>query len=280
MTGAIGEWVNDLAKQFNASQKDYKIVPTYKGSYDESMTAAIAAFRAGNAPHILQVFEVGTATMMATKGADHAGRQGDEGRRREVRPERLHPGRGRLLHGAQRPDAELPVQQLDHRLLLQQGRLQGGRPRPRQGADHLARGGAGRRQAQGHAATSARSPPAGQAGRSWKASRPGTTSLFATKNNGFGGTGRAPEVQLAAARAPHREPGQHGQAGPVRLQGPRQRARRHLRLRRVRHDHRAPRAVRQRQGTPSSPTASAPCPTTRTCPARRRTPSSAAPACG
>jgi sn-glycerol 3-phosphate transport system substrate-binding protein len=33
------------------------------------MTAAIAAFRAGNAPHILQVFEVGTATMMAAKGA-------------------------------------------------------------------------------------------------------------------------------------------------------------------------------------------------------------------
>ena len=69
MGGALGEWVNDLAKNFNASQKDYKIVPTFKGSYDESMTAAIAAFRAGNAPHILQVFEVGTATMMASKGA-------------------------------------------------------------------------------------------------------------------------------------------------------------------------------------------------------------------
>jgi sn-glycerol 3-phosphate transport system substrate-binding protein len=69
MGGALGEWVNDLAKDFNASQKDYKIVPTFKGSYDESMTAAIAAFRAGNAPHVLQVFEVGTATMMASKGA-------------------------------------------------------------------------------------------------------------------------------------------------------------------------------------------------------------------
>ncbi|MBY4595837.1 sn-glycerol-3-phosphate ABC transporter substrate-binding protein UgpB [Ottowia caeni] len=69
MGGALGEWVNDLAKEFNASQKQYKIVPTFKGSYDESMTAAIAAFRAGNAPHILQVFEVGTATMMASKRA-------------------------------------------------------------------------------------------------------------------------------------------------------------------------------------------------------------------
>ena len=69
MSGPLGEWVGDLAKQFNASQSDYKVVPTYKGQYDESMTAAIAAFRAGNAPDILQVFEVGTATMMASKGA-------------------------------------------------------------------------------------------------------------------------------------------------------------------------------------------------------------------
>ena len=69
MGGALGEWVNDLAKEFNSSQKEYKITPTFKGSYDESMTAAIAAYRAGNAPHILQVFEVGTATMMASKGA-------------------------------------------------------------------------------------------------------------------------------------------------------------------------------------------------------------------
>ncbi len=69
MGGALGEWVNDLARDFNASQKDYKVVPTFKGSYDEAMTAAVAAFRSGNAPHILQVFEVGTATMMASKGA-------------------------------------------------------------------------------------------------------------------------------------------------------------------------------------------------------------------
>ena len=69
MGGALGEKVNELAGKFNASQKDYKVMPVYKGQYPESMTAAIAAFRAGNAPHILQVFEVGTATMMAAKGA-------------------------------------------------------------------------------------------------------------------------------------------------------------------------------------------------------------------
>ena len=69
MTAVNNEWVNDLTKQFNESQKEYKVVPIYKGSYPESMTAAIAAFRSGNAPDILQVFEVGTATMMASKGA-------------------------------------------------------------------------------------------------------------------------------------------------------------------------------------------------------------------
>jgi len=64
MSGALGDRVNEIANGFNASQKEYKVVPVFKGSYPESMTAAIAAFRAGNAPHILQVFEVGTATMM------------------------------------------------------------------------------------------------------------------------------------------------------------------------------------------------------------------------
>lgn len=68
MTAVNGEVVNDLAKNFNASQSNFRIVPTFKGTYDESFTAAVAAHRAGNAPHILQVFEVGTATMMASKG--------------------------------------------------------------------------------------------------------------------------------------------------------------------------------------------------------------------
>ena len=69
MTGALGDQVNDIANKFNAAQSDYKVVTVYKGGYDESMTAAIAAFRSGKAPHILQVFEVGTATMMAGKKA-------------------------------------------------------------------------------------------------------------------------------------------------------------------------------------------------------------------
>ena len=54
---------------FNKTQTEYKVVPVYKGSYTETLTAAIAAFRAKQAPHIVQVFEVGTANMMAAKGA-------------------------------------------------------------------------------------------------------------------------------------------------------------------------------------------------------------------
>jgi len=69
MTGKLGDKVNEIAQKYNASQADYKVTPVYKGQYDESMAAAIAAYRAGNPPQIVQVFEVGTATMMAAKGA-------------------------------------------------------------------------------------------------------------------------------------------------------------------------------------------------------------------
>ncbi len=69
MTGKLNDKVNELAEKFNASQRDYHVTAVYKGQYDESMTAAIAAYRAGNPPQIVQVFEVGTATMMAAKGA-------------------------------------------------------------------------------------------------------------------------------------------------------------------------------------------------------------------
>ncbi|WP_120495232.1 sn-glycerol-3-phosphate ABC transporter substrate-binding protein UgpB [Kiloniella sp. EL199] len=69
MGGANGDRVNKIAEDFNATQSDYKVVPVYKGNYTETMTAAVAAFRAKKQPHIVQVFEVGTATMMAAKGA-------------------------------------------------------------------------------------------------------------------------------------------------------------------------------------------------------------------
>ena len=69
MGGNLGEAVNQLADQFNKSQTAYKVNAVYKGSYTETLTAAIAAFRAKQGPHVVQVFEVGTANMMAAKGA-------------------------------------------------------------------------------------------------------------------------------------------------------------------------------------------------------------------
>lgn len=67
MEGELGKEVDSLAQRFNAANPDYKIVPVYKGNYEQSLSAGIAAFRTGNAPAILQVYEVGTATMMASK---------------------------------------------------------------------------------------------------------------------------------------------------------------------------------------------------------------------
>jgi len=67
MEGELGVEVNSLAQRFNESHPDYKIVPTYKGNYEQSLAAGIAAVRAGRAPALLQVYEVGTATMMASQ---------------------------------------------------------------------------------------------------------------------------------------------------------------------------------------------------------------------
>lgn len=68
-TGRLGELVANQVSDFNASQSDYRVTASHKGNYSETLNAGIAAFRAGEHPQILMVFEVGTATMMATKGA-------------------------------------------------------------------------------------------------------------------------------------------------------------------------------------------------------------------
>ncbi len=69
MTGANAEVVTKIATDFNASQSDYEVMPVFKGTYPETLNAGIAAFRAGQAPDILQVFDVGTGVMMAAEGA-------------------------------------------------------------------------------------------------------------------------------------------------------------------------------------------------------------------
>ena len=68
-TGRLGELVKAQVEEFNASQSDYVVVESHKGNYSETLNAGIAAFRAQEHPHILMVFEVGTATMMSAAGA-------------------------------------------------------------------------------------------------------------------------------------------------------------------------------------------------------------------
>jgi sn-glycerol 3-phosphate transport system substrate-binding protein len=65
----LGGLLEKIVADFNASQTQYQVNPSFKGSYPETMVGAIAAFRAGNAPHIVQMFDVGTATMMSARGA-------------------------------------------------------------------------------------------------------------------------------------------------------------------------------------------------------------------
>lgn len=69
MGGALGESVNKIAADFNASQSEYEITPIFKGSYEETLTAGIAAFRAGEQPNIMQVFDAGAATVIGAEGA-------------------------------------------------------------------------------------------------------------------------------------------------------------------------------------------------------------------
>ena len=68
-TGRLGELVAAQVEDFNASQDEFTVVASHKGNYSETLNAGIAAFRAGEQPEILMVFEVGTATMMSAKGA-------------------------------------------------------------------------------------------------------------------------------------------------------------------------------------------------------------------
>ena len=69
MGGRLGEVVDEITTRFNASQSDYKLVATYKGGYEDTMTAGIAAFRAKNQPQVIQVFDAGAATIINAKGA-------------------------------------------------------------------------------------------------------------------------------------------------------------------------------------------------------------------
>ncbi|HET6306063.1 MAG TPA: extracellular solute-binding protein, partial [Rhodopila sp.] len=65
MTAALGEQVARIADTFNQSQNAVEVQAIYKGGYADLLNETIAASRAGQAPHLAQIFEVGTGTMLA-----------------------------------------------------------------------------------------------------------------------------------------------------------------------------------------------------------------------
>jgi sn-glycerol 3-phosphate transport system substrate-binding protein len=69
MGGALGAELDALVQRFNDSQKEYRVVPEHKGSSEDTMIGALAAQRAGSGPHLVQVYEAGTAHMIAAKSA-------------------------------------------------------------------------------------------------------------------------------------------------------------------------------------------------------------------
>ena len=140
MTGANSEVVTKIATDFNASQSDYKVVPVFKGTYPETLNAGIAAFRAGQAPDILQVFDVGTGVMMAAEGAVKPVAEILRRGASTFDKEPVSARHRRLLLEARRHDALVPLQLVLADPLLQQGHLPEGRARRRQPAQDLERG--------------------------------------------------------------------------------------------------------------------------------------------
>jgi sn-glycerol 3-phosphate transport system substrate-binding protein len=65
MSGELAVQLNRLASKFNASQQEFRVAPAFKGNYDETLAAALAARKNGGAPHIVQVYDGSTADVMA-----------------------------------------------------------------------------------------------------------------------------------------------------------------------------------------------------------------------
>jgi sn-glycerol 3-phosphate transport system substrate-binding protein len=67
MSGDLDKALTDLVAVYNKSQDKYEVKPIFKGNYTETLNAAIAAYRGGKQPSLVQVFEVGTQTMMSSQ---------------------------------------------------------------------------------------------------------------------------------------------------------------------------------------------------------------------
>ena len=237
MGGALGEKLNELATKFNASQKEYKVVPVYKGSYPESMTAAIAAFRAGNAPHLLQVFEVGTATMMAAKGAIVPVDQGDGGRRRSPSiPKAYLPTVAGYYTDPKGNMLSFPFNSSTVVFYINKDAFKKAGLDPEQAPKTWKEMIAAARQAQGRGPGMRLHHRLAVLDAHRELQR---LAQRADRHQGerHGRHGHRVHHQFAAARAPHDDAGRHGEEGPVHLRRAHQPGRSQVRERRVRDAH-------------------------------------------
>ena len=143
MTAALGEQVNRIVEAFNQSQSAIEVQAIYKGGYADVLTATIAAFRAGQAPHLAQIFEVGTGSMLAAGKATKQVWELVKETGVAIDPEGVHPGGARLLQPGGWTDGVDAVQLLYRGDVVQQGCVPQGGARSRQAAGDLARCGQG-----------------------------------------------------------------------------------------------------------------------------------------
>ena len=69
MPGALGEELGALVQRFNASQTGVRVKPVYQGGYDQTYSRALAAHFSGKGPHLVQVVEAGSASLLGWRGA-------------------------------------------------------------------------------------------------------------------------------------------------------------------------------------------------------------------
>ena len=132
--------VNHLVEAFNQSQDAIEVQAIYKGGYADVLTATIAAFRAGQAPHLAQIFEVGTGSMLAAGKATKQVWELVKETGVAIDPQGVHPGGARLLQPGGRADGVDAVQLVHRGDVVQQGCVPQGRARSGQAAGDLAGG--------------------------------------------------------------------------------------------------------------------------------------------
>ena len=138
MSGANGDEVNRLAKAFNDSQSEAEVQAIFKGGYADTLTAAIAAWRADQAPHLVQIFEVGTGSMLASGPATKQVWKLAEETGVYARSGHLYSRRPRLLQFAGRAHSFQAVQFVDGRDVVQQRRVRRRRHGSREGTGDVA----------------------------------------------------------------------------------------------------------------------------------------------